>query len=59
MESQEDLIDSITACELLGVTKTNLRQLVFRKALRPVSKYKKRSTFKRSDIETLKLSRSV
>lgn len=59
MESQEDVIDSIDACELLGVTKTNLRQLVFRKLLTPVGKHKKRSTFNRSQVEALKVSRSV
>lgn len=59
MNSQEDVIDSILACEMLGVSKTNLRQLVFRKLLVPVGKHKRRSVFNRADVEALKVSRSV
>ena len=52
-----DVIDSLRACEILGITKTNLRQLVFRKLLIPTGRYKRRSTFNITDVETLKLSR--
>ena len=39
---QEGEIDSVATAELLGITKNNLRQLVFRKLLVPVSKTKRR-----------------
>jgi hypothetical protein len=59
MNSQEDIIDSLTVCEILGISKTNLRQIVFRKLLTPIGKYKRRSTFDRAQVEALKVSRSV
>jgi len=52
-----EIIDSIRTCEILGITKTNLRQLVFRKVLVPTGRYKRRSTFNLIDVETLKVSR--
>jgi len=57
MNSQEDVVDSVTACEMLNVSRTNLRQFVFRKVLVPVGKQKRRSLFKLADIEALKVSR--
>jgi hypothetical protein len=54
----EETIDSIATAELLGITKNNLRQLVFRKLLVPVSKSKRRSVFLLSDVERVKASRT-
>ena len=58
MMEEQDLIDSFVASELLGVSRNNLRQFVFRKMITPKGKNKRRSLFNRSDIEALKLSRS-
>ena len=55
---QEGEVDSVTVAEMLGVTKNNLRQLVFRKLLAPVSKTKRRSVFLLSDVERVKASRT-
>jgi hypothetical protein len=57
METQEDIIDSTLACEILGITTNNLRQFVFRKLLTPVGKHKRRSLFNRADVEQIKSSR--
>jgi hypothetical protein len=54
----EETIDSIATAELLGITKNNLRQLVFRKLLVPVSKSKRRSVFLLLDVERVKASRT-
>jgi hypothetical protein len=54
----EDVIDSIATAELLGVTRNNLRQLVYRKILVPVGKEKRRSLFNRVDVEAIKKERS-
>jgi len=55
---QEGEVDSITAVEMLSISKNNLRQLVFRKILVPVRKYKRRSVFLLSDVERVKASRT-
>ena len=55
---QEGEVDSVTVAEMLGVTKNNLRQLVFRKLHVPVSKTKRRSVFLLSDVERVKASRT-
>ena len=55
---QEGEVDSVTAVEMLGISKNNLRQLVFRKLLVPVRKYKRRSVFLLSDVERVKASRT-
>lgn len=54
---QEGEIDSVAVAEMLGITKNNLRQLVFRKILVPVNKSKRRSVFLLSDVERVKESR--
>ena len=51
-------MDSIQAAEYLGVGKSNLRQLVFRKLLVPVTKEKRRSVFNIDDLNRVKASRS-
>jgi hypothetical protein len=58
MESQEDVIDSVGAAELLGISSNNLRQLVFRKVLVPITKTKRRSVFRLSDVLLVKAKRS-
>ena len=52
MEGQE--IDSEVAAMLLGITTTNLRQLVYRKVLVPVGRAKRRNTFRLSDVMALR-----
>jgi len=53
----EDTIDSTGAAELLGISKNNLRQLVFRKLLTPIGKDKRRSVFRLTDVEQVKAAR--
>jgi len=54
----DDVIDSVTAAEFLGITPNNLRQLVHRKLLLPVGKQKRRSLFNKADVERVKASRT-
>lgn len=58
MEQQDNVVDSVQACEILGITTNNLRQFVFRKMLTPVGKHKRRSLFKLEDVTNLKASRT-
>jgi hypothetical protein len=53
----ENVIDSDKAAELLGSTKNNLRQLVYRKLLVPVGKQKRRSLFNVEDVAKVKEAR--
>lgn len=53
----ENIIDSDKAAELLGISKNNLRQLVYRKLLVPVGKQKRRSLFNVEDVEKVKAAR--
>jgi DNA-binding transcriptional MerR regulator len=53
----ENVIDSDQAAELLGISKNNLRQLVYRKLLVPVGKQKRRSLFNVEDVEKVKAAR--
>ena len=53
----ENVISSEEAAELLGITKNNLRQLVYRKLLVPVGKQKRRSLFNVEDVEKVKAAR--
>jgi hypothetical protein len=53
----ENVIDSDKAAELLGITKNNLRQLVYRKLLVPVGKQKRRSLFNIEDVAKVKEAR--
>jgi DNA-binding transcriptional MerR regulator len=53
VEEQDKLIDSEVAAMLLGISKSNLRQLVLRKLLVPVGREKKRSMFQLQDIVKL------
>ena len=53
----ENVINSEQAAELLGITKNNLRQLVYRKLLVPVGKQKRRSLFNVEDVAKVKEAR--
>jgi DNA-binding transcriptional MerR regulator len=53
----ENVIDSEQAAELLGISKNNLRQLVYRKLLVPVGKQKRRSLFNVEDVAKVKEAR--
>ena len=53
----ENVINSEQAAELLGITKNNLRQLVYRKLLVPVGKQKRRSLFNVEDVAKVKAAR--
>lgn len=53
MVEEDKLIDSEVAAMLLGISKSNLRQLVLRKLLIPVGREKKRSMFQLQDIVKL------
>lgn len=53
----ENVIDSDQAAEMLGISKNNLRQLVYRKLLVPVGKQKRRSLFNVEDVEKVKAAR--
>lgn len=55
---ENKIIDSEQAAELLGITKNNLRQLVYRKLLAPVGKQKRRSLFNAEDVAKVKAARS-
>jgi hypothetical protein len=50
MQDDEKLVDSVYVSEYLNITPNNLRQLVFRKTLVPVNKFKRRSLFKLEDV---------
>lgn len=54
----EEIVDSVTAAEMLGITQNNLRQLVFRKLLIPVGKEKRRSLFRLADVLRIKEART-
>jgi DNA-binding transcriptional MerR regulator len=53
----ENVINSEQAAELLGISKNNLRQLVYRKLLVPVGKQKRRSLFNVEDVAKVKAAR--
>ena len=55
---EANVMDSKQAQEHLGISSSNLRQLVFRKLLVPVGKEKRRSLFNIADVERIKASRS-
>lgn len=54
----EGTVDSTTAAEMLGITQTNLRQLVWRKVLTPVNRFKRKSLFNITDVERVKALRT-
>jgi hypothetical protein len=54
MDNLENVVDSTTAAEMLGISTNNLRQIVWRKLLVPVGKQKRKSLFNVTDIEQIK-----
>ena len=52
--SEENLIDSEVAAMILGVSKNNLRQIVYRKLLKTQGRKNRKSLFMLDDIEKLK-----
>jgi len=54
----EDKIDSKDVSELLGISQTNLRQLVFRKELTVMGRKHRRSQFSRTEVLALGKRRS-
>jgi hypothetical protein len=50
MAEGNGIIDSEVAAMLLGISKNNLRQLVYRKLLFPVGKSSRRNTFKLQEV---------
>lgn len=57
--NKNEIIDFEEATRLLGVTRTNLRQLVYRKKLVPTGRQKRRSTFHLADVLALQIQRSA
>ena len=53
-----DLVDSVEAAEILGVTLNHMRQLVFKKRLTPVGRKGRRSMFRRPDVLALHATRT-
>jgi hypothetical protein len=50
------LVDAQTAAQMLGVTTNNLRQIVFRKKLAVAERKGRRTYFRRSDVDALRLA---
>lgn len=57
MTEGNGLIDSEVAAMLLGISKNNLRQLVYRKQLVPMGRQKRRSQFLLADVLALQTRR--
>ncbi len=55
--SEENLIDSEVASMLLGVSKNNLRQIVYRKLLTAQGRKNRKSLFLLDDVEKLKAAK--
>ena len=55
----DGLIDSEVAVMLLGISKSNLRQLVYRKQLVPRGRQKRRSQFLLADVLALQTRRKL
>lgn len=59
MSEGANTIDSDIAAMLLGISKTNLRQMVFRKLLVPTGRQKRKSLFILADVQALQTRRSA
>jgi hypothetical protein len=59
MAEGNGIIDSEVAAMLLGISKNNLRQLVYRKLLSPVGKSSRRNTFKLQEVLEFQTRRSL
>lgn len=58
LHKEDDFIDSDVVAKLLGITRNNLRQLVYRKQLVPMGRQKRKSLFLIADVMALKTHRS-
>jgi hypothetical protein len=59
MAEGNGIIDSEVAAMLLGISKNNLRQLVYRKLLTPAGKSSRRNTFKLQEVLEFQTRRSL
>lgn len=59
MAEGNGIIDSEVAAMLLGISKNNLRQLVYRKLLTPVGRSSRRNTFKLQEVLEFQTRRSL
>lgn len=59
MSENNETIDSEVVAMLLGISKNNLRQLVFRKQLVPTGRQKRRSLFLLADVLALQTRRGA
>ncbi len=57
LEDNESLINSDEAAFLLGISRNNLRQMVYRKTLVPKGRHKRVSRFRLGDVLALKTRR--
>lgn len=57
MTQGDNIIDSKVAAMLLGISKNNLRQLVYRKDLVPKGRHKRRNQFLLEEVLALKTHR--
>lgn len=58
MADGNGIIDSEVAAMLLGVSKNNLRQLVYRKLLTPIGRSNRRNMFKLQEVLEFQTRRS-
>lgn len=59
MNKGDGIIDSEVAAMLLGVSQNNLRQMVYRKLLRPTARVGRHNTFRLQDILEFQTRRST
>jgi len=59
MAEGNGIIDSEVAAMLLGISKNNLRQLVYRKLLTPVGRSNRRNMFKLQEVLEFQTRRSM
>jgi DNA-binding transcriptional MerR regulator len=59
MAEGNGIIDSEVAAMLLGISKNNLRQLVYRKLLTPVGRSSRRNMFKLQEVLEFQTRRSL
>jgi len=52
--AESELVDSVAAAEILGVTTNNLRQMVHKKKIVPVERNGRKSMFAKADVIALK-----
>ena len=56
--ARTELVTSAVACELLGVTANNLRQMVFKKLITPAGKQGRMTLFRSSEVVALRDKRT-